>query len=154
MIGLVAVRIGEAGYEELLGPVRRDRALLDRMWQEAESRLGETGVGTLWCVATAAVAGTRVATAWIAIDDAGDTLLLHDHYERPEYRGRGIYARLVGQVHADHMAAGDRPAVTYVFETPMLALSELGWTATGEGDSDEPDVPSHHWWRMEWQPRG
>ena len=50
MIRVVTVRVGDAAYEPLLGPVRGDPALLGRVWADAESGLDEAP-GKVWCVA-------------------------------------------------------------------------------------------------------
>ncbi len=146
--GVVTVRMGDLLYERLLGPIRADRVAMARIWREAESRLDERP-GTVWYIA---VVGSAAA-AWIAVGEDGEALHVHDHYEMPSWRGRGLYALLVEYVHRTVIAPSGKAAATYVFETPMRHLAALGWTVTGEGDSDEKDAPSHHWWGMEWAPR-
>jgi hypothetical protein len=143
---VVTVRMGDDLYEHLLGPVRDDPEAMATMWFEAENRLDEAP-STGWYI----VVVDGQAATWIAVDREGGRLRLHDHYERPGYRGHGLYARLVVHVH-EQVARSRLPAYTYVFETPMRALRALGWVVADEGDSDEPGVDSHNWWRMEWTP--
>lgn len=148
---IATVQLGDPLYEDLLGPVRRDAGLLATMLAEADSLLDEAP-DTTWCIATARKGRNAVAAAWIACDREDGILRLRNHYEPPDYRHRGFYALLVRRVHETVVEPCGLPAYTYVFETPMLALTALGWTVADEGNGDEPDAPSHQWWRMEWTP--
>ena len=63
-VEIVAVHLGSPLYEELLGQVQTDMALMATMWQEAENDLDEHP-DTVWYVAVV----DGVAAAWIADAD-------------------------------------------------------------------------------------
>lgn len=153
---LVTVWIGHPRYEELLGPVRDDPALLRQMWLDAESELDEAD-GKLWCVATVNVDGRWVAGAWAAAIteqvDGQMTLRCCNSYEVPAYRGRGLYAAAYAHRHATIVAPWTGPALTYVYDQPLPLHLADGWRVTASGVStvDEPDGDGgteHRWHEM------
>lgn len=145
---LVTVWVGHPRYEELVGPLRADADLLATMWQEAESRLDEAP-GKRWCLAVVEHDGQLVAGAWAAAIVLPDgTLKCTNSYERPNFRGHGLYMAAYRHRHSTIVRRHGGPAITYVYAQPLGLHLADGWNITDEGDSDEPDAPSHHWYEL------
>ncbi|GAA2360730.1 hypothetical protein Cme02nite_38010 [Catellatospora methionotrophica] len=145
---LVTVWIGHPRYEELLGPVRADTALLRQMWLDAESELDEQP-GKLWCVS---VVDGRAGAWAAAVEDCG-VLRCCNSYEVPAYRGRGLYAAAYAHRHATIVAPSTLPAITYVYDQPLPLHLADGWAVTASGTStvSEPDGDGrfeHRWHAM------
>ena len=52
------------------------------------------------------------------------------------------------QRHRTIVVSSPLPCVTYVFSDPVRLHLADGWRITDEGDSHEPDAPSHHWYEL------
>lgn len=144
-VEVVTVEIGHLRYEQLFGPLRDDPGVLATMWQEAESRLNEVP-GKRWTVAVAERDGRpAAAAAWAAALVVDGELRCCNNYERPGFRGRGLYEAAYRVRHDTIVARCGLPAVTYVFEQPLALHLADGWRVTDEGVSSEPEVPAHRW---------
>jgi hypothetical protein len=151
-VEVVTVQLGDPAYEELLGPVREDRALLAQMWADAESRLDEEP-GKSWCIAMVEVDGRQVAAAWAAaveVEHQSGVRMLRccNNYERPGYRGRGLYALAYAHRHATVVRPSGMPAITWIFDQPRALHERDGWVVTDVGISREPDIEPHRWFEM------
>jgi len=137
-VEVLIIRQGDPLYEPVFGGLRRDQALLDRMWREAESRLDERP-DKVWVVA---VDGGR-ALAWCAYQpEAGGRVKAVNSFERPECWDADWY----GVVYAvRHELIRRCEATTFVFNEILPLHVWDGWVPFVDGMSDEPGVPSHHW---------
>ena len=139
-------------YEPLIGSLREDSALLATMWQEAESRLDEAPEGApyvkMWWVTLAPNTSEPAAWAALVLGASGEVVCCNN-YERGEWRGLGLYEQAYRRRHAILAALG-MPAVTYIFAQPLALHLADGWRITGQGDSAEMGVPSHHWYELRW----
>lgn len=150
---VVCVTPGNPGYEPVIGRLRRNRRLMARMWRDAESRLDEQP-GKLWWVAVPRW-GPRIAMAWCAAvleDDptgAGVVWRCCNSYDRPPWRWLRLYPTVY---RARHGEVADLPAYTFVYVQPLPLHLADGWRIVGEGDSNEPDAPPHHWFKLRREP--
>lgn len=140
---IITVEIGHPRYEDLLGPVRAEAALLRQMWLDAESALDEAP-GKQWVVA---VVDGR-AGAWAAAYVKDGTLHCVNSYE--VVRGRGLYAAAYRHRHDTIVAPWTGLAVTYVYDQPLPLHLADGWRLVQSGVStvDEPDgdgKTEHRW---------
>lgn len=146
-VHLVQVEVGHPRYEELIGPLRGDDELLAVMLSEAESRLDEEP-GKQWFVAAVQQGDRWVAGAWACAVVRDGLLWCCNNYERPGFRGNGLYGLAYDLRHAVLVESCGLPAVTYIFVDPLQRHLDDGWRVTGEGDSNEPWAPSHHWFEL------
>lgn len=138
---VVIVAQGDDRYEEVLGAVRGDRALLDLMWHQAEFELIEHPA-KVWI---AAVDPVGRPLAWCAIeptDQMGAQVKAVDSCERPECWAEDVYGVIYA---ARHELLRNCAAVTYIFDEPLTMHLWDGWVPFAEGWSSEPGEPPHHW---------
>ncbi|MEU7822938.1 hypothetical protein [Catellatospora sp. NPDC049133] len=155
-VELVTVRMGEAAYEELLGPVRADAALLEQMWRDAETPRLDEKPGKTWCVATVHHGGRRIAAAWAAAieeEHEGQRILrCSDSYDVPAWRGRSLYTLAYAWRHATIVVPTGLPARTFVYAQPKVLHDRDGWTVVNSDTSHEPGLDPHEWFEMWWYP--
>lgn len=141
-VEILILQMGDDRYEDTVGRLRADRELRHEMWQAAESRLDEHP-DKIWVIAHRLGEG---ALAWCAYEpstEPGYELKLVNSYERPWSWSQDWYA-VVYEVR-EVLTAG-HACVSYIYAEPLEV--HTGWQVTAEGDSDEPDAPSHHWHRV------
>jgi hypothetical protein len=137
---VVTLAHGQPQYADLLDEIRADTDLVRLMWEHAEACPSELDVpGTRWSVAVV----DGVPAAWCAARVQDDILLCHSSYERPDYRGRGLYEAAYRRRHEDVVEMSGLPAVTYLFAQPLALHEADGWCRTGREGSGELDG---HWW--------
>lgn len=148
---LVNVAIGQPRYEELVGQIRTDPALLAHMWGDAEHRLEERP-GKVWTVCAVRSEGRWVPAAWAASIAEDAMLRCGDNYEHPAWRGKGLYAAAYTYRHTTVVAPSALPAVTYLFAQPIALHEADGWYRSGaHGVSTEAGEP-HEWWELRRDP--
>ncbi len=156
-VGLVVVESGGQMYEDLLGPVRSDVALLQQMWLDAESELDEEP-GKQWAIATVFHRGQWVAAAWAAAverEHEGQTILhCCNNYEVPAFRGKGLYRQAMAHRQTAVVQRRGLPARTFIFDQPRALHQALGWHVVDSGVSQLDGVPTHVWFEMWWTPPG
>lgn len=142
---VVCVWAGHPDYERVIGPLRRRRRLLARMWRDAESRLDEEP-GKRWWVAVPRWRWLPpVAMAWCAAVLEQRRWRCVNSYDRPGFRWLRLYPA-VYRVRHEHIRY--LPAVTYVYAQPLPLHLADGWQIVEQGDSSEIDAPSHHWYGL------
>ncbi|WBB94158.1 hypothetical protein [Verrucosispora sp. WMMC514] len=148
---LVNVAPGYPRYEELVGQIRTDPALLAAMWSDAEHRLIEHP-RKVWSIATVREGGRWVPAAWACAVVDGNVLRCCDNYERPGYRDRGLYEAAYRHRHTTIVAPYPLAAITYLFAQPIGLHMADGWYHTGvRGVSTEAGV-EHQWWKLRRDP--
>lgn len=157
-LDLFNVRLGDSLYEDLLGQIRNDPALLARMWDDAESHLDEAP-GKVWSVAAVTDhRGRWTPAAWAAAieqtEDGRPVLKCCNNYERPGYRGHGAYAAAYAHRHTTIVAPSHLPGVTYLFRQPIGLHEADGWYRTGVQGVSTEAAQSHEWWELRRHPTG
>lgn len=146
-VELLGVEYDDPVYLKLFFPIRDDPELMARIWADSKSRL-ENGPGTRWIVAAAYDStGRRVAASWAASTVRDGILRCTDSYERPGFRGFGLYELVHTVQHYAVVARWGGPAVTYVYEGPRALYAARGWRQTDSGvDREIPGNPA--WFEM------
>ncbi|GGM27305.1 hypothetical protein GCM10011608_10080 [Micromonospora sonchi] len=150
---VVNVAPGHRRYEELIGQIRANPALLARMWADAEHRLDEPP-GKTWTVATVLYDGRWIPAAWAACIEQDGLLRCCDNYEHPGWRGHGLYAAAYRHRHATIVAPSRLPAITYLFAQPIPLHEADGWYRTGVRGISTAAGVEHEWWEMRREPTG
>lgn len=143
MPDIVTLTHGTRRYTALLGQVRDNAGLVVAMWRDAEHLPLELDVpGTQWSIALV----DGVPAAWCAATITDGILTCHSNYERPGYRGRGLYPLVYRERHRTVIAPAGLNAITYLFADPIQLHQTDDWVFTGrEGDGV---LPGHHWYEL------
>lgn len=142
-VTVVTLTHGTRRYTALLDQVRENADLVVAMWRDAEHLPVELDVpGTQWSI----VLSGREPVAWCAATINAGTLTCHSNYERPDYRGRGLYELAYRERHHTVVAPSQLDAVTYLFTGPILLHQADGWTLTGREGAGV--LPGHHWYQL------
>jgi hypothetical protein len=154
---LVNVQIGHPRYEELVGQIRTDAALRQRMWLEAEHRFEELP-GKVWSFVVVNVRGRWVPAAWAAARPVDGVLVCSDNYERPGFRGPdlgrigwGLYPEAYRWRHITMVLPLGLPARTFIFGQPRELHERDGWQVIRSGTSHQVAEP-HDWWELDRPP--
>lgn len=139
---ILILRRGELRYESVFAQLRADQALLDEMWQAAESELDEHD-DKVWVIAVRAYDGRPVAWATFEPSDTpGIDIKLVNSYEVPSSWDDDWYLA-VHEVR--HLLTEAYTCETFVFDDPLQLFEWDGYVAFADDWSNEPGVPSHHW---------
>jgi hypothetical protein len=145
---VLIVQLGDPRYEEVLGRLRADRALLELMRVQAGFDLVEHPE-KVWIIA---VDPTGQPLAWCAYepsDEPGIDVKCVDSCERPECWDEDVYLVVYT---ARHELIRQHRAVTYIYPEPVELHETDGWAVTGTGISREPGMPERRWYRLARQP--
>ena len=153
MIEVLTLAHGSDRFGQTLDRIRANRALVQRWYEDAESKwdeLDHPGVRlavTFVDGAPAAWAGSRLLPSGV--------LKCICNYEVPLFRGHGLYAMAHQRRHEDTVKQFPYPKETYLFGTPPFRTGPIALHAWNGWRFPElaPDTHGvsdmgHEWWKM------